>query len=68
MNDYIDKVMSLASTMRMHGDSIMDVAVVENILQSLTPKFDYIICSIEEANNVKDMQINELQSSLLVHE
>ena len=68
MNDYSDTVMSLASTMRMHGDSIMDVAVVENILQSLTPKFDYIICSIEEANNVKDMQINELQSSLLVHE
>jgi len=26
MNDYIGKVMSLASQMRMHGDSITDVA------------------------------------------
>ena len=68
VNDYIGKVMSLASKMRMHGDSITDVAVVENILRSLTPKFDYIICSIEGANNVEEMQIDELQSSLLVHE
>ena len=68
MNGYISKVMSLASKMRMHCDSITDVADVEKILQSLIPKFDYIICSIEEANNVEDMQIDELQSFLLVHE
>ena len=68
MNDYIGKVMSLASKMQMHGDSITDVAAVEKILRSLTPKFDYIVCSIEEANNVEEMQIDELQSSLLVHE
>ena len=68
VNDYIGKVMSLASKMRMHGDSITDVAVVEKILRSPTPKFDYIVCSIKEANNVKEMQIDELHSSLLVHE
>ncbi|XP_023006004.1 uncharacterized protein LOC111498881 [Cucurbita maxima] len=68
VNDYIGKVISLASKMRMHGGSITDVAVVEKILRSLTPKFDYIVCSIEKANNVEEMQIDELQSSLLVHE
>ena len=68
VNDYIGKVMSLASKMRMHGDSITNVAVVEKILRALTPKIDYIVCSIEEANNVEEMQIDELQSSLLVHE
>ena len=68
VNDYIGKVMSLASKMRMHGDSITNVAVVEKSLRFLTPKFDYIVCSIEEANNVEEMQIDELQSSLLVHE
>ena len=68
VNDYIGKVMSLASKMRMHGDSITDVAVAEKILRSLTPKYDDIVCSIEEANNVEEMQIDELQSSLLVHE
>ena len=68
MNDYIGKVMSLASQMRMHGDSITDVAGVEKIQRSRTPKLDYIVSSIEEANNVEEMQIDELQSSLLVHE
>ena len=52
----------------MHGDSITDVAVVKFFLRSLTPKLDYIVCSIEETNNVEDMQIDELRSSLLVHE
>ncbi|XP_023002893.1 uncharacterized protein LOC111496629 [Cucurbita maxima] len=68
VNDYIGKVMSLANKMRMHGNSITDVAVVEKILRSLTSKFNYIVCSIEEANNVEEMQIDGLQSSLLVHE
>ena len=32
MNDYIDNVLGLANKMRMHGDSITDVTIVENIL------------------------------------
>ena len=27
---------------------MQDVTIVEKILHSLTPKFDYVICSIEE--------------------
>ena len=61
VNDYISKVRSLANKMRMHGDSTMDVAIVEKILRYLTPKFNYIVCSIEETNNVEEMQIDELQ-------
>ena len=44
----------------MHGDSITDVTVVGKILRSLTPKLDYIVCSIEEANNVEEIQIDLL--------
>ncbi|MCI06771.1 retrovirus-related Pol polyprotein from transposon TNT 1-94 [Trifolium medium] len=31
-------------------------------------KFNYVVCSIEESNDVTAMSIDELQSSLLVHE
>jgi hypothetical protein len=31
-------------------------------------KFNYVVCSIEESNNVTALSIDELQSSLLVHE
>ena len=45
-----------------------DVAVIENILRSMTPKFDYVVCSIEESNDLDALTIDELQSSLLVRE
>ncbi|XP_015583226.1 uncharacterized protein LOC107262362 [Ricinus communis] len=31
-------------------------------------EFNYIVCSIEESNNVETLTIDELQSSLLIHE
>ncbi|CAL9019603.1 unnamed protein product [Prunus brigantina] len=51
-----------------HGDKLDDVAITETILRSIAPKFDYVMCSIEESNNIDEMSIDELQSSLLVHE
>ncbi|CAL2257558.1 unnamed protein product [Prunus armeniaca] len=34
----------------------------------MTTKFDYVVCSIEESNDIEKLPIDELQSSLLVHE
>jgi transposase InsO family protein len=34
----------------------------------MTSKFNYVVCSIEESNDVTTLTIDELQSSLLVHE
>jgi hypothetical protein len=31
-------------------------------------KFNYVVCSIEESNDVTTLSMDELQSSLLVHE
>ncbi|KAF1860082.1 hypothetical protein Lal_00027935 [Lupinus albus] len=45
-----------------------DVLIVENILRSLTQKFNFVACAIEEVNDVDLLSIDELQSSLLVHE
>lgn len=33
----------------------------------MTCKFDYIVCSIEELNDIDSISIDVLQSSLLVH-
>ena len=54
--------------MRFHGEEMTDTTIVEKILCSLTPKFDYVVCSIEESNDINDLSLDELQSSLLVHE
>ena len=66
--DYFSRVMSVANKMRVHGKQMRDVTIVEKILRSLSDKFNYIVCSIEESKDSDLLSINELQSSLIVHQ
>ncbi|RDY01227.1 hypothetical protein CR513_15480, partial [Mucuna pruriens] len=60
VNDYFAYTLNIAK--------IEDGNVIEKILRSMTPKFNYVVCSLEELKNLDVMTIVELQSSLLVHE
>ena len=68
VTDYFSRTMAIVNKIRIHGDKTEDVLIVEKILRSLTPNFNFVVCSIEEANDVGLLSIDELQSSLLVHE
>ncbi|CAL8992700.1 unnamed protein product, partial [Prunus brigantina] len=59
---------TIANKMRINGEQMEDVIIVEKILRSMTSKFAYVVCSIEESKDVTELSIDELQSSLLVHE
>ncbi|KAH7865503.1 hypothetical protein Vadar_007480 [Vaccinium darrowii] len=60
--------MAIANKMRIYGDKLEDVTIVEKILRSMTTKFNFVICSIEESKEIDTLSIDELQNSLLVHE
>lgn len=62
------RVMLVANDMRNVGESMPDVKIVEKILRTLTEKFNYIVCSREESKDIEHLSVDELQSSLLVHE
>ncbi|XP_015075736.1 uncharacterized protein LOC107019886 [Solanum pennellii] len=66
--DFFSRTMAIASKMRIHGEQMQDVTIVEKILRSMTPKFNFVVCSIEESKDIDELSIDELQSSLLVHE
>ncbi|TXG61921.1 hypothetical protein EZV62_013284 [Acer yangbiense] len=67
VSNYFSRVMSVANKMRVHGEQIRDVTIVEKILRSLSDKFNYIVCSIEESKDIDRLSIDELQSLLVVH-
>ena len=68
ITDYFSRVMSVSNKMRFHGEQMREVTIVEKILRSLTDNFNYIVCSIEESKDTDTLTIDELQSSLIVHE
>lgn len=51
-----------------NNEKMQDLTTVEKILRSLTPKFNYVVYSIEESKDFDLLSLDELQSSLLVHE
>ncbi|XP_025884872.2 uncharacterized protein [Solanum lycopersicum] len=65
---YCARTMETSNKMRFHGEKMNDVTIVEKILHFLTPKYDYVVCSIEDSKDIDELSLDELQSSLLVHE
>ena len=45
-----------------------DITIMEKILRTLTEKFNYVIVSIEEFKDIDALTVDELRSSLVVHE
>jgi len=67
VSSYFARTIETSNRMRFHGKKMKDVTIVEKILRSLTPTFDYVVCAIEESKDIDAFSLDELQSSLLVH-
>lgn len=65
ITDYFARVMTIANKMRVNGEKMTDVTIVEKILEY---KFNYVVVSIEESKDIDALTIDELQGSLIVHE
>eukprot|EP00257_Ricinus_communis_P028207 XP_025015621.1 uncharacterized protein LOC112536924 [Ricinus communis] len=67
ITNYFTRTMVIANEMRSYGEDMEDVKIVEKILWSLTEKWNYVVCSIEESKDTSCLSVDSLQSSLLVH-
>ncbi|KAH7542401.1 hypothetical protein FEM48_Zijuj02G0069500 [Ziziphus jujuba var. spinosa] len=68
VTDFFSRTMAIVNKMRIHGDNMEDVTIVEKILRSMTPKFNFVVCSIEEANDIEELSIDELKTDFDVDE
>ncbi|GAU46070.1 hypothetical protein TSUD_180060 [Trifolium subterraneum] len=67
VNEYFARTLSIANRMTTQGERMEELVVVEKILRSIPSRFNYVVCSIKEANDINTLTIDGLQSSLLVH-
>ncbi|GAU43485.1 hypothetical protein TSUD_91950 [Trifolium subterraneum] len=68
VSDNFSKVLALVHQMQNCGETITDEMVVEKVMRSLTPGFDYVVVAIEYSKDTSTMKIEELQSALEAHE
>ncbi|CAL1401775.1 unnamed protein product [Linum trigynum] len=68
VSDYTARVKSIASKLKQYGEKIEETKVVEKILRSLLPKFDYVVVAMDEAKDVSKMTVDEVIGSLQARE
>nr|XP_027191521.1 uncharacterized protein LOC113787151 [Cicer arietinum] len=68
ITEYFSKVLLVATEMRNMGEDMQDNKIVDKILRTLSEKFTYVVCSIEESKDISSLSVDSLQSSLRCHE
>ena len=63
-NEYVDeyfaRTLTIINKMIAHGEKLEQITIVEKVSRSMTPKFNYVVCSIEESNDVTTLSIDKL--------
>lgn len=68
VSEYFSRTMVIANKLRIHGEKMKDVTIIEKVLRSMTTRYNYIVTAIEESHDLDEMTLDELQNSLQIHE
>lgn len=52
VDDYFARTFTVANKMKIHGENMKQVVIIEKISRSMTSRLDYIVCLIEESNDL----------------
>jgi hypothetical protein len=60
VNRYSAWTLIITNKMKAHREKMGQVMIIKKILRSMTLRFDYVICSVEESNDLDVLTIDEL--------
>ena len=68
IDSFFTQLIRLVTQMRSHGEIIEERRIVEKVLRILPSRFDVILTTIEEKNDLSMFIVDELYASLITHE
>jgi hypothetical protein len=68
LDQYMTHVMNIVNQLRINDEEILHQRVVDKVLRTLPQKFDAMVISIEESEDLTQLLADELLGSLLSHE
>lgn len=68
LSDYISRLLTLTNQMKQYGQFRNKAKIIEKVLRIFPSLFDHIVVTIKEIKDLDIMKIEELQSTLKVHE
>jgi hypothetical protein len=61
--NFIIRTQDIVNALRSQGEFIIEQIIVEKIMRSLHPKYDLVVITIEERNNLTTVKVVELVGS-----
>lgn len=68
VESFLGRPLAIVNKTNSNGENVENSTFVGKVLRSLTTKFNYVMCSTEESNDLNTLSIDELHGSLHVHE